>query len=36
MMRIYVLAYHTMGASWDTVAQLSFREERDRKIHNPL
>ena len=36
MMRIYVLAYHTTGASWDTAAQLSFREERDRKIHNPL
>ena len=32
MMRIYVLTHHTMGAGWDTVAQLCFREEWDRKM----
>ena len=31
-MHIYVPAHHTTGASWDTVAQLCFREERDRKM----
>ena len=32
MMRIYVLAHHTAGAGWDTVAQLCFLEEWDRKM----
>jgi len=32
MMCIYVLAHHTTGAGWDTVAQLCYREEWDRKM----
>ena len=32
MMRIYWLANHTTGASWDTVAQLLFREDWDRRM----
>jgi hypothetical protein len=32
MIRIYVLAHHTTGACWDTVAQLCFREEWDHKM----
>ena len=32
MMRIYVLAHHTTGASWDTIVQRCFREEWDRKM----
>jgi hypothetical protein len=31
-MRVYWLANHTAGASWDTVAQLCFREEWDRRM----
>jgi hypothetical protein len=32
VMHIYWLANHTAGASWDTVAQLVFREEYDRRM----
>jgi hypothetical protein len=32
MMRIHMLAHHTAGANWNTVAQLCFREEWDRKM----
>jgi hypothetical protein len=31
-MRVYWLANHTAGASWDTVVQLCFREEWDRRM----
>jgi hypothetical protein len=31
MMRIHSLAHHTTGAGWNTVAQLCFRENWDRK-----
>lgn len=32
MMRIHILAHHTSGASWDTVAQVCFREQWDREM----
>ena len=32
VMRIYWLANHTAGASWDTVAQLCYREDWDRRM----
>ena len=32
MMRIHILAHHTGGAGWNTVAQLCFRESWDRKM----
>jgi uncharacterized membrane protein YgcG len=32
MMRIHILAHHTTGASWDTVAQVCFREQWDREM----
>ena len=32
MMRIYMLAHHTTGAGWNTVAQLCYREVWDREM----
>ncbi len=32
MMRIHILAHHTMGANWNTVAQVCFREKWDREM----
>jgi hypothetical protein len=32
MMRIYMLAHHTTGAGWNTVAQLCYRDAWDREM----